>query len=152
MASGLGGNHWGLGYGVEVETERIFRTLDHKAEGLWSCTQQSWLHTRAPAWNNWSVISPRRPGCLPRQVDRSLLRWDLEDNWECIRSYLLFGDARDSLDPISVKPQKRWRLQFNFSGKTRRNLWYDKKNLWGFNTNWFQFESTELPTQKNSCV
>lgn len=27
-----------------------------------------------------------------------------------------------------------------------------KKHLWGFNTNWFHFESTELPSQKNSYV
>lgn len=41
MASGLGGNYRCLGQNVEVETERIFRTLDLKAEGLWSRTQQS---------------------------------------------------------------------------------------------------------------
>lgn len=130
IASRFGGKHQGLSWSIEVEAERIFRTQDYWAETLCNHAQQPWLRTSS-TWNNWSVISPRRSGCLPRQLDGSLLRWDLEDCWECSEFYLLAGDARDLLDPISVKPQKRWRLQFNFSGKTTRNLWYDKKTSLG---------------------
>ena len=49
----------------------------------------------------------------------------------------MLGDVRDMLDPASVQPKRKLIFQFNFSleKKTKRNLLYDDKNLWGFNSN-----------------
>ena len=86
------------------------------------------------------MVCLKKSSCLPHQVDMSLLHWDLEYCWNVTESYLLLGDVRDMLNPVSVQPKKKLIFQFNFSlekKKTKRNLLYDNKNLWRFNSNWF---------------